>query len=70
MVAQRELFAELEAVMFTINLTEHALEDLQVFRKSERILILDTIEGQLQQDPLSESSTASNRAPTICPNGN
>ena len=70
MVAQRELFAELEAVMFTINLTEHALEDLRVFRKSERILILDTIEGQLQQDPLSESRTASNRAPTICPNGN
>ncbi len=41
--------------MFEILLTESAKDDLRIFNKSDQILILDTIERQLQHEPTLET---------------
>lgn len=42
--------------MYSIEYTEEALTDLEYFRKSERQLILDQVDGQLTYEPNVETN--------------
>ena len=42
--------------MYSIEYTEEALTDLEYFRKSERQLILDQVDGQLAYEPNVETN--------------
>jgi mRNA-degrading endonuclease RelE of RelBE toxin-antitoxin system len=48
-------FDESRTTMFDIKFTEHAVEDLQVFTRSEQKWIVEMLEKQLIQDAASES---------------
>jgi mRNA-degrading endonuclease RelE of RelBE toxin-antitoxin system len=41
--------------MFTIELNDNALEDLRSLKKSDRVLILDSIEKSLAHEPVNET---------------
>jgi mRNA-degrading endonuclease RelE of RelBE toxin-antitoxin system len=41
--------------MFRVELSDNALDDLRPLRKTEQVLILDSIETFLAHDPLSET---------------
>jgi mRNA-degrading endonuclease RelE of RelBE toxin-antitoxin system len=41
--------------MFTLQLSDNALDDLKSLKKNDRVLILDSIQTSLAHEPLSET---------------
>lgn len=41
--------------MFTLQLSDNALDDLKSLKKNDRVLILDSIQKSLDHEPLSET---------------